>query len=183
MVTEQRRRQTEYRSDGNVAYAPEFERNTVRGIPGRKSATRTKERTRENSRTRTKVRLREAGQVAPLAVAGFLLVGVLAAMLLLCYTQYTMITDEVVSLRRELSGLETEYAALSAEYEQVFDMARIQSTVGGSMVRPSASQIEYIDLSEPDSVELYNGSGSTTGIIGMLNGIKEMISDVIEYFR
>ncbi len=183
MVTEQRRRQTEYRSDGNVAYSPEFERNTVRGVPKRKPAARPKDYTREKSRTRTKVRLREAGQVAPLAVAGFLLVGVLAAMLLMCYTQYTVVTDEVVSLRRELNALETEHATLSAEYEKVFDMARIQSTVGGSMVRPSASQIEYIDLSEPDSVELYAGNGGVSGIIGMLNGIGEIISDVIEYFR
>ena len=183
MVTEQRRRQSEYRSTGNVAYAPEFGGNTVRGVPKRERVSQPKPRTKERSLTRTKVQVREAGQVAPLAVAGFLLVGVLAALLLLCYTQYTMITDEVVSLRRELSALETEHAALSAEYEQVFDMERIQSMVGGSMVRPSASQIEYIDLSEPDSVELYNRSSGTSGIVGVLNGIGTMVSDLVEYFR
>lgn len=183
MATDRRRRQTQYRSDGNVAYAPEFERNTVRKLPKRERTAPPKHRTKECSLTRTRVRVREAGQVAPFAVAGFLLVGVLAALLLLCHTQYTVVTDQVVSLRRELNTLETEYAALTAEYELVFDMERIQSTVGGSMVRPSSSQIEYIDLSEPDSVELYTGSDSTTGIIGVLNGIKEMISDIIEYFR
>lgn len=183
MATNRRRRQTEYRSDGNVAYAPEFERNTVRRPLKRERTVQPGHRTRERSFTRTKVKVREAGQVAPFAVAGFLLVGVLAALLLLCYTQYTVVTDQVVSLRRELSNLETEHAALTAEYELVFDMERIQSTVGGSMVRPSASQIEYIDLSEPDNVELYAGDGSAAGIIGILNGIKEMISDIIEYFR
>ena len=183
MVTERRRRQTEYRSDGNVAYAPEFEQNTVRRVPKRERTAQPKHRTRERSLTRTKVRVREAGQVAPFAVAGFLLVGVLTALLLLCYTQYTVVTDEVVSLRRELSALETEHATLSAEYEQMFDMERIQNMVGGSMVRPSASQIEYIDLSEPDSVELYAEHGGVPGIVGVLNGIREMISDLIEYFR
>ena len=183
MVTEQRRRQSEYRSDGSVAYAPEFGGSTVRGVPKRERVSKPKHRTRERSLTRTKVKVREAGQVAPFAVAGFLLVGVLAALLLLCYTQYTVVTDEVVSLRRELNALETEHATLSAEYEQVFDMERIQSMVGGSMVRPSASQIEYIDLSEPDSVELYDRSSGTSGIVGMLNGIGTMISDLVEYFR
>ena len=183
MATDRRRRRNEYRSDGNVAYAPEFERNPVRKIPKRERTAGPRHRTKERSFTRTKVRVREAGQVAPFAVAGFLLVGVLAALLLLCCTQYTVVTDQVVSLRQELSALETEHAALTAEYELMFDMERIQSTVGGSMVRPSSSQIEYIDLSEPDSVELYTEGGSTTGIIGMLNGMKEMILDVIEYFR
>ena len=183
MVTNRRLRQNEYRSDGNVAYAPEFEQNTVRGIPKRGRVAKPKHRTKEKALTRTKVRVREAGQVAPFAVAGFLLVGVLAALLLLCHTQYTVVTDEVVSLRRELSTLETEHAKLSAEYEQVFDMERIQGMVGGSMVRPSATQIEYIDLSEPDSVELYAGNGGASGVVGMLSGIKEMILEIIEYFR
>ena len=183
MVTEQRLRQSKYRSDGNAAYAPEFQEDRARRIPKRKRAAKPKHRTKEQTLTRTRVRVREAGQVAPFAVAGFLLVGALTALLLLCYTQYTVLTDEVISLRKDLSSLETEYAVLSAEYEQVFDMERIQSTVGGSMVRPSSGQIEYIDLSAPDSVELYSGTGSVGGAAGLLGGIGEMISDIIEYFR
>ena len=49
------------------------------------------------------------------------------------------------------------------------------------MSRPTASQIEYIDLSEPDSVELLAGAGG--GILDGLRGIGDVISDVIEYFR
>jgi hypothetical protein len=121
--------------------------------------------------------------VAPFAVIGFLLVGVFAALLLLSYAQYTVVADQVVSLRDELSTLQTENATLSAEYEKVFGLERIQEAVGETMVRPSASQIEYIDLSEPDSVQVYGKSDGTSGILGALNGIGEVISDVIEYFR
>ena len=127
--------------------------------------------------------MREAGQVAPFAVVGFLLVGVFASLLLLSYTQYTMVADQVVSLRQELSALQSENATLSAEYERVFDLSVIEAAVGETMVRPSANQIEYIDLSAPDSVELYAEQSGTPGVLGALKGIGDVISDVVEYFQ
>lgn len=180
-----RRNQTQsYRTYGSVAYAPAYDGSAVRA-PGQEQVYQPKPRIRRKEQvlTRTQVQVRQAGQVSVFAVLGFLLVGAFAALLLLSYTQYTVIANEVVSLRQELNTLQTENATLSAEYEQVFDLARIEEEVGGSMVRPSASQIEYIDLSEPDSVQLYGGQDSTPGVLGALKGIGEMISDVIEYFR
>ena len=173
-----------YRTHGSVAYAPTYDRNAVRA-PGREQVVQPKPRVRpkEKALTRTQVQIRQAGQVSPFAVVGFLLVGVFAALLLMSYTQYTVVADEVVSLRSELGTMQTENATLTARYEQVFDLEQIQSVVGGTMVRPSASQIEYIDLSEPDSVELYAGNGGSSGVMGILTGVGEVISDVVEYFR
>lgn len=90
---------------------------------------------------------------------GFLAVGVFAALLLLSYTQYAVLTDQVVTLRSELTTLQTENATLSAEYEKVFDMERIQAAVGDTMIRPTGDQVEYIDLSEPDSVVVLRAGG------------------------
>ena len=184
MATRRRNLNSVYRTYGSVAYAPAYDGSAVR-TPGQEQVLQPKPRVRpkEQTLTRTQVQVREAGQVSPFAVVGFLLVGVFAALLLLSYTQYTMVADEVVSLRNELSSLQTENATLSAEYEQVFDLERIQTAVGATMVRPTANQIEYIDLSAPDSVELYNGNGGVSGVAGVLAGIGEMASDVVEYFR
>ncbi len=175
-----------YRTYGNVAYAPAYDGEALRA-PGQGQVLQPKPRHREAVRerqlTRTQVRVREAGQVSPLAVIGFLAVGALAALLLLTYTRYTVVADEVVSLRHELGTLQSENATLSAEYEKVFDMERIQAAVGETMVRPNASQIVYIDLSEPDSVELYAEHSGTRGVEGVLQGLRDIFSNVIEYFR
>ena len=106
-----------------------------------------------------------------------------AALLLLSYTQYAVLTDQVVTLRSELTTLQTENATLSAEYEKVFDMERIQAAVGDTMIRPTGDQVEYIDLSEPDSVVVYGQEDAKTGIPGLLAGLEEIISSLIEYFR
>lgn len=184
MAARRRSTNSTYRTYGSVAYAPAYDGSAVRA-PGQEQVLQPKPRVRpkQKSLTRTQVQVREAGQIAPFAVVGFVLVGVFAALLLLSYTQYTMVADEVVSLRSELSTLQTENATLSAQYERVFDLERIQSAVGSTMVRPTADQIEYIDLSEPDSVELYNGNGGAFGLAGVLAGVKDVIVGVVEYFR
>ena len=184
MAARRRNQKTSYRTYGSVAYAPAYDGSAVRA-PGREEVLQPKPRVRPKERTltRTQVQVREAGQVAPFAVVGFLLVGLFAALLLMSYTQYTVVADEVVSLRNELSTLQTENATLAAKYERVFDLDEIQAVVGGSMVRPSAGQIEYIDLSAPDSVELYEGHTAVSGVMGVLAGVGEMFSGVVEYFR
>ena len=154
----------------------------VRDNPRARSA-KPRVRPRERVLTRTQVQVREAGQASVFAVIGFLAVGVFAALLLLSYTQYAVLTDQVVTLRSELTTLQTENATLSAEYEKVFDMERIQAAVGDTMIRPTGDQVEYIDLSEPDSVVVYGQEDAKTGIPGLLAGLEEIISSLIEYFR
>ena len=167
-----------------MAYAPAYDGTAVRA-PRREEVLRPKPRVRPRERvlTRTQVQVREAGQASVFAVIGFLAVGVFAALLLLSYTQYAVLTDQVVTLRSELTTLQTENATLSAEYEKVFDMERIQAAVGDTMIRPTGDQVEYIDLSEPDSVVVYGQEDAKTGIPGLLAGLEEIISSLIEYFR
>lgn len=182
-----RRTTTTYNTYGSVAYAPAYDGTAVRAprreeelqpIPQPKQ----RERVRREELTRTQVKVREAGQVAPFAVVGFLAVAVFAALLLLSYVQYTVLNGEVVSLRSQMDSLQTEHATLSAQYEKVFDMATIQEAVGDTMVRPTNDQVVYIDLSEPDTVVVY-GEEAESGILGALKGIGEVLGEIIEYFR
>ena len=183
MASRHRNHTPAYSSYGSVAYAPVYDGSAVRA-PGREEVLQPKPRVRprERSLTRTRVQVREAGQVAPFAVIGFLAVGVLAALLLLCYTQFAVVNDQVIHLRNELSDLQAENVTLSAQYERVFDMERIQAAVGDTMIRPTQDQIVYVDLSQPDSVVLY-GQDSAKGMSGLLQGIQEIVTGAVEYFK
>jgi len=181
-----RRRNTiSYNTYGSVAYAPAYDGSAVRA-PRREEEVRRapQPKTRESARTltRTQVEVREAGQVAPFAVVGFLAVAVFALLLVMSYAQLTVVSGETVSLRNELSALQTENATLTAQYEQVFDMETIQAAVGGTMVRPTNDQVVYIDLSEPDAVVVY-GEEAAGGFAGALESAGKVVSGVFEYFR
>jgi hypothetical protein len=132
--------------------------------------------------TRTRVQVREAGQVAPFAVIGFLAVAVFAVLLLMSYAQLTVVNGEMTSLRDELSSLQSENATLTAQYEKVFDMQAIQEAVGDTMVRPTYDQVVYIDLSEPDTVVIY-GEEAFSGLKGALKGLEEVFDGIFEYFQ
>lgn len=183
-----RRSTTAYNTYGSVAYAPAYDGTAVR-VPRREEEfqrppqPKQRERVRRQELTRTKVQVREAGQIAPFAVVGFLAVAVFAALLLLSYVQYTMINGDMVSLRSQMTTLQTENATLSAQYEKVFDLASIQAAVGDTMVRPTNDQVVYLDLSEPDSVVIFGDEEAEGGILGALKGAGEVLGEIIEYFR
>ena len=188
MSNHRRRNTTAYRTYGSVAYAPAYEGNTVRA-PRREEdlrrapAPRPKQRQQVRRYERIRVQVRPAGQIAPFAVVGFLAVAIFAAMLITSYAQLTVANDEMVSLRRELSSLQSENSTLSAQYEKVFDLATIQEAVGDTMTRPTNDQVVYIDLSAPDTVTIYHDKGGDPGLRDLLNGVHEVLDGIIEYFR
>ena len=185
-MASRRRNRPSYDTYGNVAYAPAYDGSAVRA-PGREETLQPKPkvrpRERERTLTRTRVQVREAGEVSPFAVIGFLAVGIFAALLMWSYAQYVVTTDQLVTMRSELSDLQEENVRLSAQYEKVFDMERIQAAVGDTMIRPTNDQIVYLDLSEPDNVVLYGEKETTQGPLGLLEGLKELFGDLFAYFQ
>ncbi len=188
MAAERRRTTTAYKTYGSVAYAPAYDGSAVR-VPRRQEevyqpAPRPRQRplARKRALVRAQAQVRPAGQVAPFAVVGFLAVAVFAVMFIMSYAQLTVANDEMVSLRSQLSDLQSENATLTAQYEKVFDMDKLQAAVGSEMVRPSSDQVVYIDLSEPDCVTVY-GEERTGGILGALEGAGRVLGSIVEYFR
>ncbi len=177
---------TTYDTYGSMAYAPVYDGTAVR-VPqwGEELQQRRRPRAweREQALTRTQVQVREAGQVAPFAVAGFLAVAVMAALLVFSYVQLTVANGEMTALRSQLNTLQTEHATLTAQYEKVFDMATIEAAVGDTMVRPTGDQVIYIDLSEPDTVEVYGKETAYRGPLGALKSAGEVLGEIFEYFR
>lgn len=185
MAANRRRRTTGYSTYGSVAYAPTYDGSAVRA-PRREEELRRgpvpqpKKPVRRHERAQ--VQVRQAGTVAPFAVVGFLAVALFAVMLVTSYAQLTVANDEMVSLRSQLSSLEKENTVLSAQYEKVFDLATIQAAVGDTMVRPTSDQVVYIDLSEPDTVTVFQGE-ETSGLKSVLQGVGDILDGIIEYFR
>ena len=163
--------QTTHSVYGNLAYAPGLERVPQRG-GSEVLRPRPKSRPNERALVRPKVQVREA-------------VGIFAVLLMLGSIQLTMVSDEVISLREQLSDLQTEEAKLMAQYELAYDLSAIEETVtsNGSMVKPQAGQIYSLDLSEEDSVVHYDQESAAEAAGGLLDAIGEFVDGVLSYFR
>ncbi len=188
MAANRRRSTTAYSTYGSAAYSPLYDGNAAR-VPRREEeldripVPQPKRREQVRRHERAQVEVRQAGQIAPFAVIGFLAVAVFAAMLITSYAQLTVANDEMVSLRRELSELKEENVTLSAQYEKVFDLDTIQKAVEDTMVRPTGDQVVYIDLSEPDTVIVFQEEKGASGLQTILDGVESIFISITEYFR
>ena len=61
-------------------------------------------------------------------------------------------------------------------------MAAIQSAVGEGMTRPSGSQVVYLDLSEPDTVVVFDKLKDSR-VMDTMKNVGRTLGDMIEYFR
>ena len=142
-------------------------------------------RPRERAVVRPRVRVREAGAVSPFAVVGFLAVGVFAVLLLFSYARLMTISQQVVALNSEMTTLQSEEAKLRAQYELAYDLDAIQEslTTSGTMVEPQNGQTVYVDLSEPNTVKVFQQEEGTSGLEGMFQSVKSIAEEIVTYFR
>ena len=175
-----------YATYGNVAYAPGYDGTAARR-PAREEVLRPAPKTipKERVQVRPRVHVREQERVSVFAVVGFLAVGIFAALLLMSYVSLTVLHDETVSLRSQLSALQTEEAKLLTKYELAYDLKTIEQTVtaSGTMVKPQSGQIYTIELSDPDSVVRYEEKQPLAGAAGAVGAAREVFLTIVEYFR
>lgn len=138
-------------------------------------------RPRRQQVARPRVEVRPAGKVSLFAVSGFAAVAVLAVLILMSYAQLSAISSEVVSLNSQMEELRGEEAILRTRYELTYDLGAIESavTADGSMSRPQYGQIIYVDLTEPDSVVVYDQEEETGSF---LDGVEEIVGNILSYF-
>ena len=134
---------------------------------------------------RPRVRLREAGAVSPFAVVGFLAVGVFAVLLLFSYARLMTISQQVVALNSEMTTLQSEEAKLRAQYELAYDLDAIEEslTASGTMVEPQNGQVVYVDLSEPNTVRLFQEEDGASGLEGMFQSVRSIAEEIVTYFQ
>lgn len=181
MAAVAQRRTSRYEVYGNVAYDPVWEGGAVAApAPGRQEVLHPRPNVRPKERTlaRPRVQVREAGKVSPFAVVGFLSVAVMAVLLLMCCVRLTVLNDESVQLRNQLSQLQEEEADLLARYELAYDLQAIEAELisSGAMVRPGSDQMVVLDLSEPDNVVVYDRTESAAGVV---NEVKDFLGDLL----
>ena len=110
---------------------------------------------------------RAAVRPSPVLLLGTVLVVGMVIALMLCYVKLTGISDNVSSIKREISALEEEHVALLTAYERTFDLATVKAAAeAAGMSKPSSGQIQYIDLSGADiEVQIDLGLGASTATI------------------
>ena len=126
---------------------------------------------------------RAAVRPSPVLLLGTVLVVGVVIALMLCYVKLTGISDNVSSIKREISALEEEHVALLTAYERTFDLATVKAAAeAAGMSKPSSGQIQYIDLSGADSVEVY-AAGGAAALNGFTEKAESLWAYVLEYFR
>ena len=125
----------------------------------------------------------EKNRVSPVALLGTIAAAAMILMLLMNYAELASISNSVVSMQKQLGTLEEEHVELLARYQRTFDLAAIKSAAeAAGMAKPSASQIYYVDLSEPDNVVLYQTE--ETNVLGKAAAaVGRNIGALVEYFR
>lgn len=128
--------------------------------------------------------VRERQPVPVLTVLGVTAVIAMAVMLLLSYVQLTTLAADTVTLRSELTALEAENVTLTAQHEQMFDMATVKEVAAAAgMAKPTSSQIAYLDITSEDSATVYQSESDRPSILSrMLSSLHHGVYAVVEYF-
>ena len=129
-----------------------------------------------------RVLLRARQVVSPLAVLSVAAIMGLALLVLMSYVQLTMLSADTVKLQSQLEELESENAALTAQYQRMFDMASVKEAAeAAGMSKPSSTQMSQLDLSAGDSAVAYRQKepGLFSRILSSLHG---GVCAVVEYF-
>ena len=129
-----------------------------------------------------RVLLRARQVVSPLAVLSVAAIMGLALLVLMSYVQLTMLSADTVKLQSQLEELESENAALTAQYQRMFDMASVKEAAeAAGMSKPSSTQMSQLDLSAGDSAVAYRQKepGLVSRILSSLHG---GVYAVVEYF-
>lgn len=139
----------------------------------------------EHSQQRKKIRatVRKAQPIPIVAVAGGAALAVLAVMVVNCQVRINAISDSIVTMKQQISALETEQIALQTQYEQAFDLAAVkESAEEMGMQQPGEGQIIYIDLPGEDRAIVCQDTHG--GVLTRLfTALEQHVLSMVEYFR
>ena len=135
-------------------------------------------------RSLSKAQVRQRQKVSVLSVLGMGAAIGLAVMVLMGYIQLTIISDEVVSLQNQLEELQTENVTLTAQHEQMFDLATVKEVAAAAgMGKPTSSQITYLDLASEDSATVFQTESDSPSLLSrLLSSLHHGVYAVVEYF-
>ncbi len=125
---------------------------------------------------------RERQHVSPLTLLGGAVLAAAAVCLLLSYVRLTTLAADTVALRTELTALQAENVSLTAQHEQMFDMATVKERASAAgMRKPASTQVTYLDLASEDSVTVYRTEEPSV-LSRVLTSLHHGVYSVVEYF-
>jgi cell division protein FtsL len=128
--------------------------------------------------------LREQQRVSLVAIAGFAMVAMLAVAVLASYIQLNNVYARTVAAQATLTQLESDYAKLEAEDQEIFDNSRLHKAADkAKLVKPGISQQVYVELSDPDNAVVYHQSEGIALVERCTKGLKSIFQGVSEYFN
>ena len=120
---------------------------------------------------------------SPVTVACIAVLVGLVMVLMLGYVQLTKTGTEISRLKGQLNDLNSEHVQLVTTYERTFDLTTIKEVAeAAGMAKPTAGQIEYIDLSGDDSAVVYR-TEAEEAIHELYATAQASLAGLWEYFR
>lgn len=135
-------------------------------------------------RDRKRLPLREQQRVSVLAVAGFAMIAMLAVAVLASYVQLNGIYARTVAAQSALTQLESDYAKLEAQDQEIFDNERLsKAAADADLVKPGINQQVYLELSDPDNAVVYQQGDGMPLVERAVQGLRAFFGGVGEYFN
>ncbi|WP_283673493.1 hypothetical protein [Butyricicoccus sp. Marseille-Q5471] len=139
------------------------------------------ERESKQSREPKQPRRRKKGVVRPDLMACIGIVAVVSVFILFCQMNLTQLTAEVAQTNEKLEELTAESVSLTTKQTYNLNMDEIEAkAVGLGMVKMDNAQIEYVELTNPDSITVKE---SGVSLNALFSGLAKSFSAVVEYIR
>lgn len=120
--------------------------------------------------------------VTPLRALAVAVMAVLCVAMVYSHMQLTELTSEIGAREATLAELESTAVSLTTKREETYSTSYIedyaQNVLG--MVKVDASQMEYVELSNPEKIEVTGTGASVSGAVGSL---VRGFTAVLEYLR
>ena len=128
-------------------------------------------------RMRRKIRL-----VTPARLFCGIFVVFMCAGMIYSQMRLTQLTNQISERQVTLEDLASEQVALTSKYEQQYNADFIadyaENTLG--MVKLGTAQVEYLELSSPDEIEVSRDTATISGAVG---GLVRGFTAILEYLR
>ncbi len=110
----------------------------------------------------------------------FALVLTIAGTILYSQMMLTRLTTEVSKKESQLADLNSEYVALKAQQDSALSLGYIENYAQNQlgMVKMDNSQIEYVEINNPDRIEV---TKDQTGLSGALAAVAKSFNAILEY--
>ena len=126
---------------------------------------------------------RPVAKLSPLVLACAALLAGLVGVLLMGYVRLTEVSADITQLKEEMGQLEERHVTLLTQYEKTFDLATVKRVAEEEgMRKPTAGQVEYLELPAADSVVVYR-SDAGTALEKIVAAIGDAAKTAVEYFR